>query len=178
MGDKFKGDFKGDKVVRIQTNLWFDDQAEEAVRFYTSIFKNSGIGAIARYLDTGEEFHGKPAGSVMAIEFSLEGQDFVALNGGPEFKFNEAISFVVNCETQEELDYYWEKLSSGGDEKAQICGWLKDKYGISWQIVPSALNDMIRDPDTEKSKRVMDALYRMGKLDIAILRKAYAGEAV
>jgi predicted 3-demethylubiquinone-9 3-methyltransferase (glyoxalase superfamily) len=163
------------KIAKIQTNLWFNDQAEEAVRFYTSIFKNSGIGTVTYYLNSGQDIHGKAAGSVMTIGFHLEGQEFVALNGGPEFKFTEAISIVVNCETQDELDHYWEKLSEGGDKKAQVCGWLKDKYGVSWQVVPFDLYAMIQDPDTEKSKRVMDAMYKMGKLDIHILRKAYEG---
>jgi predicted 3-demethylubiquinone-9 3-methyltransferase (glyoxalase superfamily) len=167
----------GDKIAKIQTNLWFNDQAEEAVRFYTSIFKNSGLGRSSYYLNSGQDMHGKPAGSVMAIEFHLEGQEFVALNGGPGFKFTEAISIIVNCETQEELDYYWEKLSEGGDKEAQNCGWLKDKFGVSWQIVPSELYDMILDPDTEKSERVMDAMLKMEKkLDIHILRQAYHGE--
>ena len=123
---------------------------------------------------SGERSNGKPAGSVMTVEFSLEGREFVALNGGPVFKFTEAISIVVDCETQEEIDYYWGKLSDGGDEKAQQCGWLKDKYGLSWQIVPSALSDMLRDPDTAKAKRVSDEMLKMKKLDIKKLQEAYA----
>jgi predicted 3-demethylubiquinone-9 3-methyltransferase (glyoxalase superfamily) len=160
-------------MEKIQISLWFDNQAEEAVRFYTSVFKNSAIGKINRYPDSGQEIHGIPAGTVMTVEFSLEGREFVALNGGPFFKFNEAVSIIVNCETQEELDYYWEKLSSGGDEKAQQCGWLKDKYGVSWQIVPAALSGMTMDSDPEKAKRVMDAMLKMKKLDIAELQKQY-----
>ena len=153
--------------------LWFDSNAEEAVKFYTSIFKKSKIKKIARYTEEGYEIHGRPAGTVMTIEFELNGQTFTALNGGPVFRFNEAISFEVNCKTQEELDYYWEKLSKGGDEKAQQCGWLKDKYGVSWQIVPTVLGDMLQDKDTERSSRVMKALLQMKKLDIKTLKQAY-----
>ncbi|ARO88248.1 VOC family protein [Nitrosospira lacus] len=160
---------------KITPCLWFDSQAEEAVKFYTGIFRNSRILNISRYGEAGREIHGKPAGSVMTIAFELDGQDFTALNGGPMFKFNEAISFQVNCETKEEVDYYWEKLSQGGDEKAQQCGWLKDKYGASWQIVPSVLPKIMSDPDPEKSGRAMEAMLRMKKLDIDELMKAYAG---
>lgn len=162
-------------IQRIAPCLWFDDQAEEAAKFYTGIFRNSKIVNISRYGEAGREFHGKPAGSVMAVAFELDGQPFTALNGGPVFKFNEAVSFQVNCETQEDVDYYWEKLSEGGDEKAQQCGWLKDKYGVSWQVVPVALQEMINDPDTKKSQRMMEALLRMKKLDIGELKKAFAG---
>ena len=162
-------------VQRIAPCLWFDDQGEEAAKFYTSIFKNSKIVRIARYGEAGHEVHGRPAGTVMTVEFELDGQRFTALNGGPIFKFNEAISFQVNCETQEELDYYWEKLSEGGDKKAQQCGWLKDKYGASWQVVPRVLSEMMSDPDTEKSGRAMKALLQMKKLDIGELKRAYAG---
>jgi predicted 3-demethylubiquinone-9 3-methyltransferase (glyoxalase superfamily) len=162
-------------IQRIAPCLWFDDQAEEAARFYTGIFQNSKIVNISRYGEAGREFHGKPAGSVMTVAFELDGQQFTALNGGPVFKFNEAVSFQVNCHTQEEVDYYWEKLSEGGDEKAQQCGWLKDKYGVSWQVVPVALQEMINDPDTKKSQRMMEALLRMKKLDIGELKKAFAG---
>lgn len=162
-------------IQRIAPCLWFDDQAEEAAKFYTGIFRNSKIVNISRYGDAGREFHGKPAGSVMTVAFELDGQPFTALNGGPVFKFNEAVSFQVNCETQEDVDYYWEKLSEGGDEKAQQCGWLKDKYGVSWQVVPVALQEMINDPDTKKSQRMMEALLRMKKLDIGELKKAFAG---
>lgn len=161
---------------KITPFLWFDNQAEEAAKFYTAVFKNSRIGKIAYYGKEGYEIHGMPSGTIMTIEFELDGQNFVALNGGPHFKFNEAISFVVNCETQEEMDYYWEKLSEGGDEKAHQCGWLKDRYGVSWQIVPTVLGRMLQDKDTEKSERVMKALLQMKKLDIGKLRQAYGGD--
>jgi predicted 3-demethylubiquinone-9 3-methyltransferase (glyoxalase superfamily) len=160
-------------VQKISINLWFDDQAEEAAHFYTSIFKDSAIGRIARFGKEGFEFHGKPAGTVMTVEFHIEGQKFVALNGGPQFKFNEAISFIVDCGTQEEVDNYWERLSAGGDPSAQQCGWLKDKYGVSWQIVPTVLYELLDDRDPVKSQRVTHALLRMKKLEIAGLRKAY-----
>lgn len=163
-------------MQKITSNLWFDSQAEEAAEFYISIFKNSKIGRIARYGKEGYEIHGRPEGSIMTVEFWLEGQGFVALNGGPHFKFNEAISFIVNCDTQKEIDYYWEKLSEGGDEKAQICGWLKDKYGLSWQIVPTILADMISDPDSRKSERAMKAMLQMKKLDIEALNQAFTGK--
>lgn len=164
------------KIQKITTNLWFDTQAEEAAKFYASIFKNSKIGRIARYGKERHEINGISDGAVMTVEFQLEGQDFVALNGGPQFKFTEAISFIVNCESQEELDYYWEKLSEGGDEKAQVCGWLKDKYGVSWQIIPDILTDLVRDHDPEKSERVMKALLQMKKkIDINTLKQAYEG---
>jgi predicted 3-demethylubiquinone-9 3-methyltransferase (glyoxalase superfamily) len=153
--------------------LWFDDKAEEAAKFYASIFKNSKIGNVSRYGKEGYEFHGKEDGTVMTVDFEIEGKQFVALNGGPIFKFNEAISFQVHCETQKEVDYYWEKLSEGGDEKAQQCGWLKDKYGVSWQIVPVVLTKMLQDKDAKKSQRVMKALLQMRKLDIKTLTEAY-----
>ena len=162
-------------IQRITPCLWFDDQAELAVEFYTAIFRNSRIVNVARYGEAGHEIHGKPAGTVMTVAFELDGQAFTALNGGPMFKFNEAISFQVNCETQEEVDYYWEKLSEGGDEKAQQCGWLKDKYGVSWQVVPIVLLEMINDPDSEKSQRAMKAMLQMKKIDIDELKRAYAG---
>lgn len=165
-----------DKIQKITTNLWFDTQAEDAAKFYTSVFKNSSIGRITYYGKERHEIEGISEGKVMTVEFELEGQGFVALNGGPQFKFTEAISFIVNCESQEELDYYWEKLSEGGDEKAQVCGWLKDKYGVSWQIVPHDLTDMISSPDSEKSERVMKALLKMEKkIEINILKQAYEG---
>jgi predicted 3-demethylubiquinone-9 3-methyltransferase (glyoxalase superfamily) len=160
-------------MPKITPCLWFDSNAEEAVRFYASIFKKSKIGKIARYGKEGYEIHGKPAGSVMTIEFELDGQTFTALNGGPVFKFNEAISFQVHCKTQEELDQYWDKLSKGGEKDAQQCGWLKDKYGVSWQIVPTVLGKMMQDKDPKKTERVMGALLRMKKLDIARLKQAY-----
>ena len=160
---------------KITPCLWFDDQAEEAVTFYTSIFRNSKVLNVSRYGEAGHEIHGKPAGTVLTVAFELEGQAFTALNGGPVFKFNEAISFQVDCETQEEVDYYWEKLSEGGDPKAQQCGWLKDKYGVSWQVVPRVLVEMMSDPDSEKSGRAMEAMLQMKKIDIAALKRAYRG---
>jgi predicted 3-demethylubiquinone-9 3-methyltransferase (glyoxalase superfamily) len=164
------------KIQKITTNLWFDTHAEEAAQFYTSIFKNSKIGRITRYGKQRHEGNGISEGTVMTVEFELEGQPFVALNGGPHYKFTEAISFIVHCENQEELDYYWDKLSEGGDEKAQVCGWLKDKFGVSWQIVPAKLSEMLTDPDPEKSERVMKALLQMKKkLEIASLKQAYEG---
>ena len=164
-------------MQKITPCLWFDNQAEEAANFYVSIFKNSKIGNITRYGEEGYEVHKMPAGTVMTVEFQLEGQDFVALNGGPVFKFNEAISFQVYCKTQEEVDDYWEKLSQGGDKNAQQCGWLKDKYGVSWQIVPTVLPKMLQDKDAKKSQRVMKALLQMKKLDIKRLKQAYEGGA-
>ena len=157
-------------MQKITPFLWFSDNAEEAVRFYVSIFKNSKIGKIARYGEAGEKVAGRPAGSVMTVEFQLEGEDFVALNGGPMFKFSEAISFVVNCETQEEVDYYWKKLSAGGKEVQ--CGWLKDKFDLSWQIVPTILAELLSDKDAAKSQRVMQAMLEMVKLDIKKLKQA------
>ena len=157
-------------MQKITPFLWFSDNAEEAVRVYVSIFKNSKIGKIARYDEAGEKIAGRPAGSVMTVEFQLEGEDFVALNGGPMFKFTEAISFVVNCETQEEVDYYWKKLSAGGKEVQ--CGWLKDKFGLSWQIVPTILPELLSDKDAAKSQRVMQAMLEMVKPDIKKLKQA------
>ena len=155
--------------------LWFDHQGEEAAKFYTSIFKNSKITQITRYSEAGKEIHGKEPGSVLTVAFELDGQSFTAVNGGPHFKFNEAISLQVHCQRQEELDYFWDKLSAGGDKNAQQCGWLKDKYGLSWQIVPRILPDLIADHTSPKSQRAMQAVMRMKKLDIAELEKAYAG---
>lgn len=161
-------------MQKIAPCLWFDGQAEEAAKFYTGIFPNSKITAISYYGEAGKEIHGRPPGSVMTVAFELDGQPFTALNGGPSFKFSEAISFQVNCATQQELDGYWDKLSQGGPVDAQMCGWLKDKFGVSWQIIPATLDTMIRDPDTEKSQRVMTALLQMKKLDIAQLQQAYS----
>ena len=158
--------------------LWFDTQAEEAARFYTGIFKNSKIGTIARYSEAGHEVHGRAAGTVMTVEFELDGQKFTALNGGPHFKFNEAISFQIMCQDQKEVDHYWNKLSQGGDPSAQQCGWLKDKFGLSWQVVPTPLLEMLTDPDREKADRTMEAMLQMKKLDIAELERAHDGEAV
>jgi predicted 3-demethylubiquinone-9 3-methyltransferase (glyoxalase superfamily) len=161
-------------IQKIAPCLWFDDQAEEAVKFYTGVFRNSKIVKVARYGEVGREVHGKPAGSVMIVAFELDGQAFTALNGGPIFKFNEAISFQVNCETQEEVDYYWEKLSEGGDKKAQQCGWLKDKYGASWQVVPTILPELVSDPDSAKSQRAFKAMLKMKRIDIDELKRAFA----
>jgi predicted 3-demethylubiquinone-9 3-methyltransferase (glyoxalase superfamily) len=149
--------------------LWFDGQAEEAANYYTSIFRNSKLGKVGRFTEAGPG----PAGSVLAVAFELNGQKFVALNGGPEFTFNESISFQVHCRDQDEVDYYWDKLSAGGHEVA--CGWLKDRYGVSWQVIPSVLTDMIDDPDQEKARRATEAMLSMKKFDIAALEKAYAG---
>ena len=156
---------------KITPFLWFDNQAEEAVNFYTSIFENSKIGSAARYDEEGSKAAGRPKGSVMTVAFQLAGQDFVALNGGPVFKFSEAVSFVVNCESQKEVDHFWEKLSAGGEEVQ--CGWLKDKFGLSWQVVPTVLSEMLQDKDAQKAKRVMSAMLKMKKLDIAELKRAY-----
>ncbi|MEP7253485.1 MAG: VOC family protein [Ginsengibacter sp.] len=159
-------------LQRITPNLWFDRQAEDAAEFYTSIFKNSRIGKISKYGKEGFEQHGMPEGTVMVIEFELEGQKFTGLNGGPHFKFTEAISFIVNCETQDEVDHYWNKLSDGGDAAAQMCGWLKDKFGLSWQIVPQALSQLLSDPDRNRAGRVMNAMLKMKKIDIKGLKDA------
>lgn len=163
-------------MQKISPCLWFDDNAEEAVKFYLSIFKNSKVGNVTRYGKEGYEIHKKKEGSVMTIDFEIEGQKFLALNGGPIFKFNEAISFQIYCDTQEEIDYYWEKLTEGGDKNAQVCGWLKDKFGVSWQVVPIAMIMMLQDKDSKKTKRVMKAMLQMQKLDIDALTKAYQEE--
>ena len=159
---------------KIAPCLWFDDQGEEAAKFYTSIFKNSKIVQISRYGEAGKEVHRRPPGSVMTVAFELEGQAFVALNGGPVFQFNEAISFQIYCDTQKEVDDYWAKLSEGGPKEAQQCGWLKDKYGVSWQVVPVILIEMLTDPDSGKSQRAMKAMLQMKKIDIAELKRAVA----
>jgi len=159
-------------IQKITPCLWFDDHAEEAVKTYTSIFKDSRMGRVTRYEEESAKVSGRPAGTVMTVEFQLEGQDFVALNGGPIFTFNEAISFQVSCKTQEEVDHYWDALSDGGDREAQQCGWLKDKYGVSWQIVPTALVEMLQDPDPGKRSRVMKAMLQMKKIDIQALKQA------
>ena len=149
--------------------LWFDNNAEEAMNFYVSVFKNSKIGKVTRYGEAGPG----PAGSVMTVEFELDGQEFVGLNGGPHFKFTEAVSFTVRCETQEEIDYYWDKLSEGG--QTSRCGWLKDKFGLSWQVEPRILGDLMADKDPEKAKRVMEAMLKMDKIDIEPIKRAYEG---
>ena len=161
-------------MQKITPCLWFDNKAEEAANFYTSIFKNSKISNITRYGKEGYEIHGKEAGTVMTMDFEIEGQKFLALNGGPEFKFNEAISFIVSCKTQKEVDYYWEKLTADGGQES-VCGWLKDKYGVSWQIVPEVLSKLVGDPASEKSQRAMKAMLQMKKIDIEGLKKAYEG---
>ena len=163
-------------MQKISPCLWFDDNAEDAVNFYASIFRDSKIGNVTRYGKEGYEIHKKKEGSVMTINFEIEGQKFLALNGGPIFKFNEAISFQVYCDTQEEIDYYWNKLTEGGDKNAQVCGWLKDKFGVSWQVVPVALIKMLEDKDSSKTERVMKAMLQMRKLDIDALTKAYQEE--
>ena len=160
---------------KITPFLWFDTRAEEAAKFYTSIFENSRVTRISRYGKVGREVHGKEAGSVLTVEFEIEGQTFIALNGGPHFKFNEAVSFQVTCETQDEIDHFWSKLSEGGQEGQ--CGWLKDQYGLSWQVVPSALPRMLSDADGAKSERVMKALLQMKKFDLQALERAYTGLA-
>jgi predicted 3-demethylubiquinone-9 3-methyltransferase (glyoxalase superfamily) len=149
--------------------LWFDNNAEEAMNFYVSVFKNSRVGRVTRYGEAGPG----PAGSVMTVEFELDGQKFVGLNGGPHFKFTEAVSFTVRCETQEEIDYYWDKLSEGG--QTSRCGWLKDKFGLSWQVEPRILGDLMTDKDPEKAKRVMEAMLKMDKIDIEPIKRAYQG---
>jgi predicted 3-demethylubiquinone-9 3-methyltransferase (glyoxalase superfamily) len=158
-------------MKKINPFLWFDSEAEQAARFYVGIFKNSKIGKITRYSEEAAQKTGRPAGSVMTVEFTLDRVEFVALNGGPQFKFTEAISFAVNCETQDEIDYFWEKLSADGGSTGR-CGWLKDKFGLSWQINPVVLGDMLADPDKAKAARVMNAMMEMDKIDIAALEKA------
>ena len=160
---------------KITPCLWFDTQAEEAAKFYCSIFDDSRINNISRYPEAGQEVHHKPAGSVMVVEFEIDGQTFTALNGGPNFKFNEATSLQIRCDTQTQVDYFWSKLTQGGEEGP--CGWLKDKYGLSWQVVPAAIPKMMTDPDKAKSARVMNAFMKMKKLDIAPLERTYEGKA-
>src|SRR5574341_564270 len=161
----------GNFMQKITPFLWFDNNAEEAANFYVSIFKNSKIVSVARYGEAGAEASGRKKGTVMIVTFQLEGQEFIALNGGPQFTFSPAISFVVNCQTQEEVDELWEKLSEGGE--IVQCGWLRDKYGVSWQIVPTVLGEMLQDKDAKKSERVMKAMLQMKKLDIKMLKQAY-----
>lgn len=158
---------------KITPNLWFNLQAEEAVNFYTGIFNNSQVVRTAYYGTEGYEIHGMKEGTVLTVEFLLDGQEFVALNGGPHFKFNEAVSFIVNCDNQQEVDFYWEKLSAGGDPKAQVCGWLKDKYGVSWQVVPVQVTDWMLHPDKNKVNKLMAAMFKMKKLDIETLQAAF-----
>jgi predicted 3-demethylubiquinone-9 3-methyltransferase (glyoxalase superfamily) len=160
-------------MQKITPHLWFNNNAEEAAKFYASVFKNSKILGITHYGESAAKVSGRPKGTVMTVTFELEGQRFMALNGGPVFNFSPAISFFVNCETQEEVDDLWEKLSEGGEQEQ--CGWLKDKFGVSWQIVPNVLGQMLQDKDAKKSERVMEELLQMKKIDIQCLRKAYAG---
>ena len=158
-------------MQKIVTNLWFDDQAEAAAKFYVSLFKNSRIKAISRYPQAAEPVAGKPAGSVMTVTFELDGQEYVALNGGPHFKFNEAISLLVQCESQEEMDRLWDRLTADGGQPSQ-CGWLKDKYGVSWQISHVELEQLVHDPDSARVGRFMEAMFKMGKLDVKQLKAA------
>ncbi|HUR26666.1 MAG TPA: VOC family protein [Planctomycetota bacterium] len=160
------------KLQRITPFLWFDTQAEEAARFYTQIFERSRIGNITHYDPEVTKISGHPAGAVMTVAFELEGQPFYALNGGPHAKFTQAISFVVNCDTQQEVDRYWQRLSEGGDPQAQMCGWLKDRFGLSWQIVPRQMFEFLHDPDTNRGRRAMLALMQMKKLDLRTLQEA------
>ena len=162
-------------VPKIAPFLWFDHQAEEAAKYYVSIFRNSKLGKISRYGEAGKETHKRPVGSVMVVEFTLEGQPFMALNGGPNFKFNEAISLFIACKDQAEIDYYWNKLTQGGDPAAQQCGWLKDKYGVSWQVAPENFDQLLGDPNDPGSQRAMEAMMEMRKIDIAKLEEARAG---
>jgi predicted 3-demethylubiquinone-9 3-methyltransferase (glyoxalase superfamily) len=165
-------------MQKITSHLWFDKEAEEAAKYYTSIFKNSEILKVNHYGKEGYDVHKMPEGTVLTVEFTIEGQKFVALNGGPAFKFNEAISFMVNCNNQQEIDYYWGKLSQGGDPKSQQCGWLKDKFGVSWQVTPVQLADMMQDSDRERADRVMKAMLPMKKLDLHALEEAYEGHVM
>lgn len=160
------------RLAIIQPCLWFDDQAEEAARFYTGIFPDSAIGTITRYTDMGQEHHGKPVGSVLTVAFTLAGQPFLALNGGPVFRFNEALSLQVLCETQDEVDHYWHHLSEGNPAAAMECGWLKDRFGLPWQVVPVRLTELLADPDAEVVRRVTRAMFAMQKMDIATLERA------
>lgn len=155
--------------------LWFDTRAEDAVKFYCGIFENSRVTHVAQFPDTGKDIHGKDAGTVMTVAFEIDGQKFLALNGGPQFKFDQAVSFILYCETQKEIDYFWTKLTDGGQESQ--CGWLKDKFGLFWQVAPAALPKMMTDPDAKKTARVMDAFMKMKKLDVAAIERAYAGQA-
>lgn len=161
---------------RLVPCLWFDSEAKEATDFYIGIFPNSRIKTITRYGTAGKEVHGREAGSIMTVEFELDGQPFTALNGGPHFRFNEAVSFQIMCRTQEEIDRYWERLGAGGDPSAQQCGWLKDRYGLSWQVVPEGMEEMFKDEKSPGAARAMNAMLQMKKLDIEALREAYEGE--
>ena len=164
-------------LQKISPCLWFDTQAEDAAKYYVSIFKNSHMGAITHYGKEGHDIHGQPEGRVLTVNFVLDGVEFLALNGGPQFKFSEAVSLIVYCDNQAEIDYFWDKLGAGGDPDAQMCGWLKDKYGLSWQVVPVQAMEMWNSGVSEKSERAMKAMMEMKKLDIAALQKAYDGVA-
>jgi predicted 3-demethylubiquinone-9 3-methyltransferase (glyoxalase superfamily) len=160
---------------RLTPCLWFDNQAEDAAKYYVGIFPNSRITSTTRYPSAGQEIHRQEPGSVMVVAFEIDGHTFTALNGGPLFTFNEAVSFQVNCKSQEEIDYYWDKLGAGGDPKAQQCGWLKDRYGLSWQVVPAGMEEMLKNPDSAGANRAMSAMMQMKKIDMAALDRAYAG---
>ncbi|MFD2365871.1 VOC family protein [Pseudoduganella sp. GCM10020061] len=162
-------------IQRIAPCLWFDDQAEQAAGFYTSVFPNSRIRQVSHYSGVGQDVHGRPEGSVMTVDFELDGTPFTALNGGPVFRFNEAVSFQVMCEDQQEVDHYWERLGEGGDPKAQMCGWLKDRFGLSWQVVPTILPQLVADYRSEGARRAFAAMMGMKKMDIAALQRAYDG---
>lgn len=163
------------QTLKIQPCLWFDSQAEEAANFYVSVFKNGSVGPISRYSEASSQGSGKPVGSVLTVSFEIEGQDFLALNGGPMFKFTEAISLTIRCDSQEEIDYFWNALIADGGEES-YCGWLKDKFGLSWQVVPREIEAMITDPDSAKAERVLAAVMGMRKLDYAAIQRAYKGE--
>jgi predicted 3-demethylubiquinone-9 3-methyltransferase (glyoxalase superfamily) len=166
-------------MTRIVPCLWFAEEAEEAARFYIEVFKkNSRIKAITRYGSAGVEVHGRPPGSVMTVEFELDGQRFTALNGGPAFTFNEAVSFQIMCDTQTEIDYYWDRLTAGGDPKAQQCGWLKDRFGLSWQVVPKGMEEMLKDPESPGARSAFEAMLRMKKIDMDDLQRAYDSAGV
>ena len=162
-------------IQRITPCLWFDNQAEQAANFYISLFSNSKVTKVSRYSEVGKEIHKMKPGTVMTVAFELDGQTVTALNGGPLFRFNEAVSLMINCDTQQEIDHFWTALSADGDPKAQQCGWLKDKFGLSWQVVPRMLPELLTDPDSQKSARAMQAVLSMKKLDIAALKRAAAG---
>lgn len=162
-------------LQRLTPCLWFDDQAEEAANFYVSVFDDSRVNAVTRYGEAGHEIHGRPAGSVMTVEFELDGHTFTALNGGPHFRFNESVSFQVMCDDQEEIDYYWEKLGEDGDPAAQQCGWLKDRFGLSWQVVPRGMEEMLADPESGAYERAFTAILEMKKIDISALEAAHRG---
>jgi predicted 3-demethylubiquinone-9 3-methyltransferase (glyoxalase superfamily) len=162
-------------IQKMAACLWFDTEAEQAAEFYTSIFENSRIKEICRFGKEGHEIHGREPGSVMTVSFELDGQEFTALNGGPIFKFNEAVSFQIFCDTQKDADYYWDRLRAGGNPNAQQCGWLKDKFGLSWQVIPTKVLELIKDPDSPRAQRATKAMLQMKKLDVAALQRAYDG---